>query len=47
MPKRSALKLTERIVERLKADGKDAFFWDRGLAGRVYTTGRTLYIGQT
>ena len=33
MPKRSALRLTKRIVERLKADGKDAIFWDRDLAG--------------
>ena len=27
MPKRSTLKLTKRIVERLKAEGKDAIFW--------------------
>ena len=50
MPKRSALKLTKRIVERLKADGKDAIFWDRDLAGfgvRVHTTGRKLYIVQS
>ena len=33
MPKRSTLKLTKRIVERLKADGKDAIFWDRDLPG--------------
>ena len=33
MPKRSTLKLTKRIVERLKADGKDAIFWDRDLTG--------------
>ena len=26
MPKRSTLKLTKRIVERLKAEGKDAIF---------------------
>ena len=50
MPKRSALRLTKRIVERLKADGKDAIFWDRDLAGfgvRVHTTGRKLYIVQS
>ena len=50
MPKRSTLKLTKRIVERLKADGKDAIFWDRDLAGfgiRVHTTGRKLYIVQS
>ena len=29
MPKRSALRLTKRIVDRLTADGKDAIFWDR------------------
>ncbi len=50
MPRRSALRLTKRIVERLKADGKDAIFWDRDLAGfgvRVHTTGRKLYIVQS
>ena len=50
MPKRSALRLTKRIVERLKADDKDAIFWDRDLAGfgvRVHATGRKLYIVQS
>ncbi|MDE0147833.1 MAG: tyrosine-type recombinase/integrase [Rhodospirillaceae bacterium] len=50
MPKRSTLRLTKRIVERLKADGKDAIFWDRDLAGfgvRVHATGRKLYIVQS
>ena len=50
MPKRSTLRLTKRIVERLKADGKDAIFWDRDLSGfgvRVHTTGRKLYIVQS
>ena len=50
MPRRSTLRLTKRIVERLKADGKDAIFWDRDLAGfgvRVHTTGRKLYIVQS
>ncbi len=50
MPRRSALRLTKRIVERLKADGKDAILWDRDLAGfgvRVHTTGRKLYIVQS
>ena len=50
MPKRSTLKLTKRIVERLKAEGKDAIFWDSALAGfgvRVHTTGRKLYIVQS
>ena len=39
--------LTKRIVERLKAEDKDAIFWDRDLAGfgvRVHATGRKLYI---
>ena len=43
MPKRSTLKLTKRIVERLKAEDKDAIFWDRDLAGfgvRVHATAR-------
>ena len=47
MPKRSTLRLTKRIVERLKADDKDAIFWDRDLLGfgvRVHATGRKLYI---
>ncbi len=50
MPKRSTLKLTKRIVERLKAEGKDAIFWDRDLVGfgvRVHTTGRKLCIVQS
>ena len=50
MPKRSTLKLTKRIVERLKAEGKDAIYWDRDVAGfgvRVHTTGRKLYIVQS
>ena len=50
MPKRSTLKLTKRIVERLKANGKDAIYWDRDVAGfgvRVHATGRKLYIVQS
>ena len=50
MPRRSTLRLTKRIVERLKAEGKDAIFWDRALTGfgvRVHTTGRKLYIVQS
>ena len=50
MPKRSTLGLTKRIVERLKADGKDAIFCDADLAGfgvRVLTTGRRLCIVQS
>ena len=47
MPKRSTLRLTKRIVDGLKAGGKDAIFWDRDLPGfgvRVHATGRKLYI---
>ena len=50
VPKRSTLKLTKRIVDRLSAHGKDAIFWDRDLAGfgvRVHATGRKLYIVQS
>ncbi|MDE0048492.1 MAG: hypothetical protein OXO52_01805 [Rhodospirillales bacterium] len=50
MPKRSTLRLTKRIVDRLTADGKDTIFWDRDTAGfgvRVHATGRKLYIVQS
>ena len=50
MPKRSTLRLTKRIVDRLKVDDKDAIFWDSDLAGfgvRVHATGRKLYIVQS
>ncbi len=33
MPKRSTLKLTKRIVEKLKAEDKDAIYWDGELQG--------------
>ncbi len=50
MPKRSELKLTKRTVDALEADGKDAIFWDRELAGlgvRVHTTGRKTWVVQS
>ncbi len=50
MPKRSKLKLTKRTVDALEADGKDAVFWDRELAGlgvRVHTTGRKTWVVQS
>ena len=50
MPKRSGLKLTKRTVDALRAEGKDAVFWDRELAGfgvRVYPTGRKVYVVQS
>ena len=50
MPKRSDLKLTKRTVDALEADGKNALFWDRELAGlgvRVHTTGRKTWVVQS
>ena len=50
MLKRSTLRLTKRNVDGREADGKDAIFWDRELAGfgaRVHATGRKLYIVQS
>ena len=50
MPKRSDLKLTKRTVDALEADGKDALFWDRELAGlgvRVHVTGRKTWLVQS
>ncbi len=50
MPKRSDLKLTKRTVDALEADGKDAIFWDRELAGlgvRVHLTGRKTWVVQS
>lgn len=50
MPKRSGIKLTKRVVDALRAEGKDAVFWDRELAGfgvRVYPTGRKVYVVQS
>ena len=50
MPKRSTLKLTKRIVEKLKAEDKDGIYWDGELAGfgvRVHATGRKLFIVQS
>ncbi len=50
MPKRSELKLTKRTVDALEADGKDALFWDRELAGfgvRVHATGRKTWVVQS
>ena len=50
MPKRSDLKLTKRTVDALGADGKDALFWDRELAGfgvRVHPSGRKTWVVQS
>ena len=50
MPRRSTLRLTTRIVDRLQVDDKDAIFWDRDLAGfgvRVHATGRKVYVVQS
>lgn len=45
-----AEKLTKRIVDGLKADGKAGVVWDRDLPGfgvRVYPSGRKTYVVQT
>ena len=49
MPKRSTLRLTRRIVAKLKPADKDAIFWDGELLGfgvRVHATGRKIYVAQ-
>ena len=43
MPRSHRLTISKRSVDALAADGKDALYWDRDLAGfgvRVYPTGR-------
>ncbi len=50
MPKRSTLRLTIRSIAALPATGKDAFYWDRDLAGfgvRVQRNGRKVYVVQS
>ena len=50
MRKRSTLRLTKRIVDRLKVDDKDKIFRDSDLADfgvRIHATGRKLYIVQS
>ena len=50
MPKRSTLRLTIRSIAALPANGKDAFYWDRDLAGfgvRVQRNGRKVYVVQS
>ena len=50
MPKRSTLRLTIRSIASLPATGKDAFYWDRDLAGfgvRVQRNGRKVYVVQS
>ena len=45
-----AMKLSKRIVDGLKADGKAGVVWDRDLPGfgvRVYPSGRKTYVVQT
>ena len=42
--------LSNRVVDRLSVNGKDAIFWDRDLAGfgvRVYPSGKKVFIVQT
>jgi len=50
MPKRSTLRLNIRSIAALPANGKDAFYWDRDLAGfgvRVQRNGRKVYVVQS
>ena len=49
MPRSHRLTISKRSVDALAADGKDALYWDRDLAGfgvRVYPTGRKTYVVQ-
>ena len=44
------LRITDRIVEGLRVEDKDAIFWDRALLGfgvRVYPSGARVYVVQT
>ena len=50
MPKRSTLRLTIRSIAALPVTGRDAFHWDRDLAGfgvRVQRNGRKVYVVQS
>ncbi len=50
MPRRNAIRISKRSVERLAVERGDALFWDRDLTGfgvRVYATGRKVYVAQT
>ena len=43
------IKITKRMVDQLKADGADAFYWDADLPGfgvRVHGSGRKYYFVQ-
>ena len=50
MPRRGNLSLSERVVDGLRVQGKDAVFWDREVPGfgvRVYPSGRKVYVVQS
>ena len=50
MPRRSAVKLTRRTVEALRAGDREYLVWDRDLPGfgiRVHATGRKTYVVQS
>ena len=50
MPARDARAISKRAVDALRADGNDALYWDRDLAGfgvRVAASGRKTYIVQS
>ena len=49
MSKRNRIAISRRAVDRLRAAGGDAIFWDRDLPGfgvRVYPSGRKVYVVQ-
>ena len=49
MNKRNRIAISRRTVDRLRAAGGDAIFWDRDLPGfgvRVYPSGRKVYVVQ-
>lgn len=50
MPRKSQLKLTRRVVDALRADGREIIVWDRDLSGfgvRVQVSGRKTYVVQS
>ncbi len=50
MTERQYLTLSERIIDRLTVDNKDAVSWGRDMPGfgvRVYPSGAKVYVVQT
>ena len=47
VPKRSELRITQRVVERLRVEDKHVVFWDRDLTGfgvRAFPSGGRVYV---